>query len=199
MTSLGQSAAALGQQFANLTPFAAQARSALINLGAAAQTSQPSLVATQPLADRLKALGNAGAPSAANLQKLTASLDTTGGIDELMRLLFNGAVAGNGYDTLGHFVRDEPLVSSCTNFVLAPTPGCSANFAEATTAKTSSKDEQTLVAAAIAQMVQGGATDGRGTGSSDPVVSQAVKSTANRPGDGATLTRLLAFLTGSGK
>ena len=70
MTSLGQSAAALGQQFANLTPFAAQARTALINLGAAAQKSQPSLLATQPLANRLLALGNAGEPTAQNLQTL---------------------------------------------------------------------------------------------------------------------------------
>ena len=40
MQSLGQSATALGQQFANLTPFAAAARTALINLGAA--SSSPS-------------------------------------------------------------------------------------------------------------------------------------------------------------
>ena len=57
MTSLGQSASALGQQFANLTPFAATARTALIDLGASAQKSQPALLATLPLAQRLRALG----------------------------------------------------------------------------------------------------------------------------------------------
>src|SRR6201996_3517750 len=128
MTSLGQSAAALGKQFANLTPFATQARTALINLGAAAQTYQPSLLAPQPLADRLQALGDAGAPTAANLQKLTSSLDSTGGIEELLRLLFTGGAGGKGFDRRGLFVRDEPLVSSCTNFVTSTTPGCSANF-----------------------------------------------------------------------
>jgi ABC-type transporter Mla subunit MlaD len=199
MTSLGQSASALGQQFANLTPFAAQARTALINLGAAAHTSQPSLLATQPLAARLKALGNAGAPAAANLQRLTTSLDNTGGIDELMRLLFNGAVAANGFDSLGHFVRDEPLVSSCTNFVTTPTPGCSANFAEATTSGSGSKGQQATVAAAIARLVQSGDTTRRGAGSSDRVVSQAVQSMSASSRSRATLTQLLSFLTGSGK
>src|SRR5262249_53874044 len=87
MTSLGQSAAALRKQSATLTPSAAQARQSLINLGAAAQTSQPSLLATQPLANRLLSLGNAGEPTATNLQKLTSSLDSTGAIEQLMRLL----------------------------------------------------------------------------------------------------------------
>ncbi|MGH2894102.1 MAG: MlaD family protein, partial [Solirubrobacteraceae bacterium] len=134
MTSLGQSAAALGQQFANLTPFATQARTALINLGAAAQKSQPSLLATQPLANRLKALGAAGAPTAGNLQKLTASLDSTGGIEQLMRLLFNGAIAGNGFNKLGHYARDEALTSSCTNYATTAVPGCASTFAAATAA-----------------------------------------------------------------
>jgi ABC-type transporter Mla subunit MlaD len=128
MTDLGQSASALGKQFANLTPFAAKARTALINLGASAQQSQPSLVGTLPLAQRLGRLGNAGAPAASNLQKLTASLRDTGGIQQLMQLLFNGAAASNGFDSLGHFVRDEPLDSSCTNYATSAIPGCSANF-----------------------------------------------------------------------
>ncbi|MGH2915063.1 MAG: MlaD family protein, partial [Solirubrobacteraceae bacterium] len=128
LTSLGTSAAALGRQFANLTPFATQARKALIELGAAAKASQPSLVATMPLAQRLRALGSSGRPTAATLDKLLSSLQSSGGIDELMKLLFNGAIAGNGFDSLGHYVRDEPLVSSCTNYATTAVPGCSANF-----------------------------------------------------------------------
>ena len=92
MTSLGQSASALGQQFANLTPFAAKARTALIDLGASAQKSQPALIATMPLALRLRALGRAGQPTAANLQRLLGSVDTTGGIEQLMKLLYRGGL-----------------------------------------------------------------------------------------------------------
>ena len=134
MTSLGQSASALGRQFANLTPFAAKARTALIDLGNAAQQSQSSLVASLPLARRLNALGSAGAPASANLRKLLDSFNSTGGIEQLMQLLFNATASANGFNSLGHYVRDEPLVSSCTNYATTAVPGCSSNFAGASAA-----------------------------------------------------------------
>ena len=173
LNSLGQSATALGQQFANLTPFADKARTALIDLGAAAQQSQPALVATLPLAQRLNRLGSAGRPTAANLQKLLASLNTTGGIQQLMKLLFNGAVAGNGFDSLGHYVRDEPLVSSCTNYATSPVPGCSANFAGASAASVTAARR-------------------------DPLVAQAVASASSHASATGTTTKgLLSYLTGN--
>ncbi len=192
MTSLGQSAAALGQQFANLTPFAAQARTALINLGAAAHTSQPSLLATQPLANRLKALGAAGAPTAGNLEKLTTSLDNTGGIEELMKLLFNGAIAGNGFNQLGHYTRDEALTSSCTNYATSAVPGCSSTFDAANAAS----------ASADAASAAGAGGQGKAAGSSghtDRVVAQAVQSASQQSSTRASMQGLLSFLMGSGQ
>lgn len=186
MTSLGQSATALGRQFANLTPFATQARNALINLGAAAQKSQPSLLATQPLANRLNALGQAGQPAAANLSKLTSSLDTTGGIDQLMRLLFNGAIAGNGFNSLGHYVRDEALTSSCTNYATSAVPGCSSTFASASAASASS--------ASVTSVSRTGRSS-----RADRVVAQAVQSASEQPQTQASMQGLLAFLTGNGQ
>ena len=79
-SDLGQSAAALGREFQALTPFATAARTALINLGAAAQKSQAPLVATLPLAKQLGQLGTQAAPAATDLDQLTASLDKTGAI-----------------------------------------------------------------------------------------------------------------------
>jgi ABC-type transporter Mla subunit MlaD len=191
MTSLGQSAGALGRQFANLAPFAAQARTALINLGAAAQKSQPSLLATQPLANRLKALGNAGAPAAGNLQKLTTSLDTTGGIEELMRLLFNGAIAGNGFNQLGHYTRDEALTSSCTNYATSAVPGCASTFAAANAASASA-----AAATATATATGKGAS---GSSHSDRVVAQAVQSASEQSSNQPSMKGLLSFLIGGGK
>ncbi len=133
-TDLGQSAAALGREFRELTPFAGAARTALINLGAGAQQSQAPLVATIPLAKQLNQLGTQAVPSATELDKLTASLDKTGAIDQLMAVLFNGANAANGFDSLGHYVRDELLVSSCTGYTISPIPGCSAKFSKASAA-----------------------------------------------------------------
>ncbi len=133
-SSLGQSAAALGREFQQLTPFAAAARTSLINLGNSAQESQAPLVATLPLAQRLKQLGTQAAPSASLLDKLTASLDKTGAIGQLMAVLFNGTNATNGFDGLGHYVRDELLVSDCTGYTINPVPGCSARFTNASAA-----------------------------------------------------------------
>jgi hypothetical protein len=194
MSELGKSAAAVGQQFANLTPFAAKARTSLIDLGSAAQQSQPSLVATLPLARRLNQLGAAGKPTAANLAKLLASLNNSGGIDQLMTLLFNGAVAGNGFDSLGHYVRDEPLVSSCTNYVTTAVPGCSANFSGASAA----------TAATAARATKTGATKSGGstpaTGAVDQsVVAQAVRSASAASQSPATFKGLLGYLVGSGR
>jgi ABC-type transporter Mla subunit MlaD len=181
MTSLGQSASALGQQFANLTPFAKQARSALINLGAAAHKSQPALLATQPLADRLKSLGDAGAPTSANLQKLLTSLDRTGGIEQLMRLLFNGAIAGNGYNSLSHYVRDEALTSSCTNYATSAVPGCASTFASANAASASASNAK------------------RQASRPDRVVARAVQSASEQSGTKASMSGLLSFLMGKGQ
>jgi hypothetical protein len=187
MQSLGTSATALGQQFANLTPFASAARTALINLGAASQQSQPYLLATQPLANQLNALGTAGQPTSANLQKLTTSLDNTGGIEQLMKLLFNGAIAGNGFNQLGHYLRDEPLVSSCTNYATTPVPGCSSDFTSASAAS---------AASASAASAHG---TGKGAARPDRVVAQAVQSAGKQSQSGASMQGLLSFLMGSGQ
>jgi ABC-type transporter Mla subunit MlaD len=119
MTSLGQSASALGRQFANLTPFASAARQSLIDLGNAAQESQPALVSSMPLAQRLKKLGSASVPTANSLHKLTASLDKTGGIQQLMNVLFSGAIAGNGFNSLGTTCAMNRS-SSCTSALADP-------------------------------------------------------------------------------
>jgi ABC-type transporter Mla subunit MlaD len=128
MSSLSQSAAGLNRQFAALTPFAAASRSALIELGKSAAQSQAPLVASLPLAQRLEAVGANAAPAAAQLDSLTASLDRSGAIEQLMGVLFSGTEASNGFDALGHFVRSQVLVGSCTAYAQTPVPGCSANF-----------------------------------------------------------------------
>jgi ABC-type transporter Mla subunit MlaD len=180
-SSLGQSAAALGREFQQLTPFASAARTSLINLGNSAQQSQASLVATLPLAKQLNQLGTQAAPTASLLDKLTASLDKTGAIGQLMAVLFNGTNAANGFDSLGHYVRDELLVSDCTGYAIKPVPGCSAKFTDATNA---AADAATARTAAVSQSVLNAtAKDSR---------ASIAKAT------GEPLTRLLDYLIGPG-
>ena len=90
MASLATSAASVSRQFQNLAPFARAARPALIELGNSSQQSQQPLLNTIPLARRLNSLGTQAVPTAKNLDRLTSSLDNTGGIEFLMSLLYNG-------------------------------------------------------------------------------------------------------------
>ena len=175
LSSLGQSAKAVDREFANLIPFATQARRALIELGAAAQRSQGALVASEPLAGRLLQVGRAAQPSAALLDRLTASLDKTGAIEQLMGVLFYGTGATNGFDAGGHYVRTDALVGSCTAFARSPIAGCSANFASAAGAS--------VAGASVARAA---------------VQRLAVSPTAG-PGQTTRLGSLLRYLIGSGR
>jgi phospholipid/cholesterol/gamma-HCH transport system substrate-binding protein len=132
--SAGTSAGALNTEFKTLVPFATQAQSALINLGNAAQQSEASLVGSQPLVNQLNTLGKAVQPTGQSLDTLLQSLNKSGGIDQLMNLLFYGATATNGYNADGHYVRFSPIVGSCTAYATRPIPGCSADFSGATAA-----------------------------------------------------------------
>jgi hypothetical protein len=76
-----------------------------------------------------------------------------------MALLFYGTSAANGFDSLGHYVRDELLVSNCTEYALTPVTGCSANFVKGASASAASdtrstaslpKGSQQLLKAALA-------------------------------------------------
>jgi phospholipid/cholesterol/gamma-HCH transport system substrate-binding protein len=183
-SDLGQSAAALGREFKELTPFATTARTALINLGAAAQKSQAPLVATIPLAQRLNRLGTQAVPAAKGLNQLTASLDKTGAIGQLMAVLFYGTTAANGYDSLGHYVRDALLVSDCTGYAITPVPGCSAKF---------SKGSATSATAAAPAPATATAR------TANAVMTNAAKAGASvASATAAPLTRLLDYLIGPG-
>ncbi len=137
-SELNTSASAVGREFTELTPFAKAARTSLIALGNAAAKSQAPLIATLPLDRRLRRLGNQTAPAATLLDRLTASLNKSGAIGQLMALLFYGTSAANGFDSLGHYVRDELLVSDCTGYATSPIPSCSANFVKGGSASAAS-------------------------------------------------------------
>jgi ABC-type transporter Mla subunit MlaD len=153
LNSLSQAAPALARQYEQLVPFAAVARKSLISLGAAAQQQQPYLLQTIPLAQRLLRLGQAGVPSFTSLDRLTSSFDRTGGIEDLMRVLFYGTAATNGFDSIGHYIRTEALVGGCTGYVKVPVGGCSANFTQKAAAGdpgSATQTTQKLLAAVLA-------------------------------------------------
>src|ERR1700761_3778136 len=116
LQQLGQTAGPLGQEFGQLQPFATQARTSLIALGNSAQQSEAPLVSSLPLVQELRALGLNAKPSTEQLLKLLQSLDTTGGYEQLMSLLYNATSVTNGFNSDGHYARAEPLNSNNTNY-----------------------------------------------------------------------------------
>jgi ABC-type transporter Mla subunit MlaD len=173
----GTSAAALDTEFKTIVPFASRAKTAITNLGNAAQQSESSLVASRGLAEQLQHLGSSAEPSSQALQRLLSSLDSTGGIEQLMSLLFYGAGATNGYNADGHYIRIAPVVGSCTAYARTPVAGCSANFSGASVARASA------AAVAVARKA---------------VTEVIAKRTGtSKAGRAAKLAGLLAYLTGS--
>lgn len=179
--SVSDSAAAQSQQFRELAPFAGVARRSLIALGNAAVQQQPALIATIPLAKRLLKLGNAGVPSFNALDRLTSSLDRTGGIEQLMAVLFYGTTVANPFDSAGHFIRTEALIGSCTGYAKTPVGGCSANFTQSGKAAAASASP----AAASAPPT---------VASAHAAVASAAPAPARAPLEG-----LLHYLIGSGR
>jgi phospholipid/cholesterol/gamma-HCH transport system substrate-binding protein len=205
MASVSQSALATDRQFAELIPFAKTARPALLALAKSAHQSQPSLIATESLARRLNRLGTQAQPAASLLNQLTASLNETGAIEQLMGVLFDGTGATNGFDADGHYVRAEPLVGGCTAYKKRPVQGCSANFGAA-----AASDAAIAAASASTPAVQQaereagiGAVRRRAVAAATVVsraasiISQAL--TASTPHESGALTELLRYLIGGSK
>jgi hypothetical protein len=209
MNELQVGAAALGREFKSLTPFASAARQSLINLGASAAESQPSLIATEPLAQRLLKLGNATLPAATSLDQLTSSLDQTGGLEFLMSFLYNGANAGNGFDASGHFLRTQLQAGTCTGFAATPVPGCSANFLNgASAAADAGAGQAAQVATAVARRHARHGRHGRRAQAQQPAATASASTGSAQPAAGwstganrftSTLKGLLSYLIGSGR
>jgi ABC-type transporter Mla subunit MlaD len=184
MRELGSSASALGREFGQLTPFARSARSALVKLGRATQDARPALVASQPLARRLLDVGRQSRPTATSLDTLLSSLNRTGGIEQLMNVLYQGTAAGNGFNQLGHYVRAEPITGSCTNYATRPVGGCSADF---TSGQNSSSSRAEATAARAGSRAKPTA--------SDRIVARALRAVSSREST-SSMQGLLDYLMG---
>lgn len=111
-----------------LGPFSAGATVSLESLGDALERGRPALIRSRPLIRDLGALGRRSRPVATNLDRLTASLDATGGIERLMDFLYFSTLSFNGFDEISHYLRAATLVNTCSGYALRTTPGCDAHF-----------------------------------------------------------------------
>jgi hypothetical protein len=110
-----------------------------------------------------------------------------------------GAV--NGFDTFGHYLRAALVVNTCSTYSVTPSPGCSANFTNGSSASASStrgvsSDDSILqrTAAALrgepAPTTQPTASAGEGTsGRSAPSSGKGVTPSVTLPGQGVNGAR----------
>jgi phospholipid/cholesterol/gamma-HCH transport system substrate-binding protein len=125
---LGKAAPSLTSATQALTPFSAASTVSLKALGASGEAAGPKLRAADPVVLKVRDLARSGATPNTDLAKFLVSTNETGGFDSLVDLIYNSAAATNEFDQYGHFGRSLATLTTCTNYEVLPTSGCSANF-----------------------------------------------------------------------
>lgn len=109
LNSLGDNAPAINELIERFGPFSEAANPALSSLGDFADRAREQFPAMRPLIGDLRTLGRPLRPAADDLAKLFASFDDTGGIEELMKLIYFYTGTINGVDAQGHYARTTLL------------------------------------------------------------------------------------------
>jgi len=142
LTDLHTAAPDLNRFTRALGPFSRAGTPALVSLGEAADIGRPALVNSLPSVRKLANFAENAGPVGKNLDKLTKSLDETGGVERIMDYLFFQMLAVNGFDGVSHYLRAGLITNLCSNYATSPTNGCNANFtATGSTAGASALDD----------------------------------------------------------
>jgi phospholipid/cholesterol/gamma-HCH transport system substrate-binding protein len=119
-----------------LGPFSRASTAALRSLGNTADLARPILVNAEPTVRELARFTSQGKRVARNARVLFTSIQKGGGIERLMDLLFYITLSTNGFDEIGHYLRNNLIVTVCSGYAITPTVGCSANFQAASASST---------------------------------------------------------------
>lgn len=125
---LGRAAPSFTEATRELTPFSAASTVALKSLGATGEIAGPTLVAADPIVRKTRDLAQSGASPTTKLAEFFGSVRETGGWDQLVDLIYNGAATTNGFDEYGHFLRSIVTLTNCIEYQISPQSGCVSNF-----------------------------------------------------------------------
>lgn len=125
---LKPAAADISEVQTKLGPFAEAGRISITSLGQATRTAGPDLVASQPIIRKLGNLSRKAYSPGANLNFFLKTLDQGGGMDNLMRLIYNTSSLLNGYDQYGHYQRTNLIIQGCTAYANKATGTCPSNW-----------------------------------------------------------------------
>ena len=201
LTDLNKVAPDVNRLITQLGPFSQSATPALQSLGSAADVGRPALLKSRPIIQQLGQFATAGKPLARDLNQLTASLKSTGGVERLMDFLFYSASSINGYDATGHYLRAQLLINLCSTYKTVNSPDCSANFVKPdTSASTASAASASTKAAGVAAPAATGTAAPKGTAVPDSgaAATGASASSGSAPASDAGTKTLLGYLLGGG-
>jgi ABC-type transporter Mla subunit MlaD len=125
---LDQATPALTEATRNLGPFTSASTVALKALGNAGESSGATFRAADPIVKKARNLARTGVSPTSKLAKFLVNTKKTGGWNDLVDLLYNGAGAVSEFDSYGHFVRSLVTLANCTDYVASPLSGCGAKF-----------------------------------------------------------------------
>src|SRR5215210_7257486 len=129
LTDLNAAAPALGRLIRGQGTLADASRKSFPSLGDALERGRPALIRARPLVRDLGRLGKQLAPASVDLDELTASLQKTGAIERIADTLYYIALATNGFDELGHYLRAGLVTNTCTEYAASGSgAACTANF-----------------------------------------------------------------------
>jgi ABC-type transporter Mla subunit MlaD len=131
LRDFGSAASSMGPLIRNLGTFSEAANESFPSLGDALDIGRPALIRARPLIQQLGDLGREANPAVKDLDKLTASLKDTKGVERINDFLYYLTLATNGYDSLGHYLRAGLVATAnCSNraVVHAPQGNCWALF-----------------------------------------------------------------------
>jgi ABC-type transporter Mla subunit MlaD len=129
LADIGAAAPDLGRLIKGQGTLADASRESFPSLGDALERGRPALIRARPLIQDLGRLGKQLAPTSVDLDELTASLQKTGAIERINDTLYYIALATNGFDELGHYLRAGLVTNTCTEYATVNTGiACTANF-----------------------------------------------------------------------
>ena len=162
-TDLNAAAPAVGRLIKEQGRLADASRDSFPSLGDALERGRPALINSRPLIRDLGRLGRQARPVAVNLDKLTSSLERTGGLKRLNDVFYTGALSTNGFDSLGHYLRSVLITNVCSSYAVAPSSGCAATFFDPSAEGSAASDEASLEAAQSTTTKRGGSVAPTGT------------------------------------
>jgi len=199
----------LSTAIVNLGPFSQKGERAIETLGDAAKTGDEAIDSVNSTVSELQGLTRSAAPVTADLDELTASLENTGALPQILDTLFNVGMSMNVYDRLGYLQRVLLIADQCVDYAVKPAAGCSSNFIQEDAASTD-KDSGLKLLSSSSLDDPTASDENSGDESADPALDEPAPTSADPDnstfndgiieGEGLNRSeqRLLSYLLGTG-